>query len=82
MFFIQFSQNPHLKEKLLQTTGTILVEASPWDVLWGIGMNAWDPRALERKNWRGNNWLGFILTELREEFLVTDLQEEFFTEFI
>ena len=33
--FLQFSQNEHLKAKLMETAGTVLVEASPWDTLWG-----------------------------------------------
>ena len=52
------------------------VEASLWDVLWGIGLYANDPRALHRKTWKGKNWLGFILTELREEFFAAEMCDE------
>ena len=79
--FLQFSQNEHLKAKLMETAGTVLVEASPWDTLWGIGLYANDPRALHRKTWKGKNWLGFILTELREEFLAAEICDELFTDF-
>ena len=41
----KFTQNSKLKEKLLKTAGTILVEASPWDTVWGIGRHASDPKS-------------------------------------
>lgn len=66
---LKFSQHSDLLETLLQTKGTTLVEASPYDKIWGIGLEAHDPRSLNRKTWRGENRLGHILTELREEFL-------------
>ena len=47
----QFSQNPHLKQELLSTAGTTLVEASPRDRIWGIGLGANNPKALDRKTW-------------------------------
>ena len=63
----KFTQNAELLEKLLATKGTVLVEASPYDRIWGIGLAATDPRALDRNTWRGQNLLGQILTELRDE---------------
>jgi ribA/ribD-fused uncharacterized protein len=65
----KFSQNAELKAQLLATRGTTLVEASPYDRIWGIGLSAKDPRALDPKQWKGQNLLGKILTELREELL-------------
>ena len=62
----KFEQNPKLKEILLATAGTTLVEASPYDAIWGIGLTADDPRALTRETWLGTNWLGEVLTNLRE----------------
>jgi ribA/ribD-fused uncharacterized protein len=41
----KFTQNPELRDKLLATRGTTLVEASPHDRIWGIGLAATDPRA-------------------------------------
>jgi ribA/ribD-fused uncharacterized protein len=35
--YFKFSQNPNLKSKLLDTYPTILIEASPTDMIWGIG---------------------------------------------
>lgn len=63
----KFSQNPDLKEALLATVGTSLVEASPYDRIWGIGLAKEDPRALNRSKWRGTNWLGEVLDRVREK---------------
>ena len=65
----KFRQNPKLKDKLLDTIGTTLVEASPLDKIWGIGLSAKDEKALNRDTWQGTNWLGEILTNVREELL-------------
>jgi ribA/ribD-fused uncharacterized protein len=63
----KFTQNPALLATLLATRGTTLVEASPFDRIWGIGLAATDPRASDPSKWRGQNLLGKILTELRDE---------------
>lgn len=60
----KFTQNPACLDVILQTQGT-LVEASPYDKLWGIGLSANEPRALDRNKWLGFNWLGEVLTEVR-----------------
>lgn len=61
----KFSQNPGLREFLLSTGNSILVEASPFDRIWGIGMRESDPRASDPLQWKGENLLGFALTEVR-----------------
>ena len=65
--YLQFSQNSDLKAEILKTDGTVLVEASPRDRLWGIGLSAKNPKAKAKKNWRGKNWLGYVLTQVRDE---------------
>ena len=61
----KFSQNPGLLKVLADTAGTTLVEASPYDKIWGIGLSEWDSARLIRENWLGTNWLGEILTDVR-----------------
>ncbi len=61
----KFSQHPHLKDFLLGTGDRVLVEASPVDRIWGIGLAATDPGAEDPKQWRGLNLLGFALMEVR-----------------
>jgi ribA/ribD-fused uncharacterized protein len=63
----KFQQNPGLGELLQKTAGTTLVEASPYDKIWGIGLGEDDPRAKERSQWQGTNWLGEVLTQVRED---------------
>lgn len=67
--FAKFTQNKDFLEWLLITDGTTLVEASPWDKIWGIGMDANDPRALDRTTWQGTNWLGEIVTQVRRDII-------------
>jgi hypothetical protein len=67
----KFSQHVELKTFLLQTGDRLLVEASPFDRIWGIGMAATDPNAEKPQFWKGLNLLGFALMEVREEFQQT-----------
>lgn len=67
--YLKFSQNPKLLEVLNSTKGTLLVEASPYDKIWGIGLGEDDPRIHDPKNWQGTNWLGEVLTQLRDDML-------------
>ena len=61
----KFSQHPDLLARLRATRGTTLVEASPQDRIWGVGLPRDDPRAAQRETWLGTNWLGDVLTEVR-----------------
>lgn len=65
--FAKFTQNAEALMWLLSTDGTTLVEASPWDKIWGIGLDASDPLAKDRNTWQGTNWLGEIVTQVRED---------------
>ncbi|MFD3512240.1 NADAR family protein [Streptomyces sp. NPDC058657] len=62
----KFGQHPELGAYLLGTGSRVLVEASPVDRIWGIGLTADDPRAQDPAQWRGLNLLGFALMEARE----------------
>lgn len=63
----KFNQHPDLRHFLLGTGDRILVEASPADAVWGIGMSADDPDARRPSRWRGANRLGFALMQVRSE---------------
>jgi len=63
----KFNQNIKLKTFLLQTNKRVLVEASPVDKIWGIGMSAGHEVAYNPKKWKGLNLLGFALMEVRDE---------------
>ncbi len=65
----KFSQNPELWNFLKATKKRILVEASPRDRIWGIGMGKSNPDAECPLKWRGRNLLGFALTEARDLLL-------------
>lgn len=65
----KFSQNVNLKKILLQTKNKILVEASPTDRIWGIGMGAGHPDILDESRWQGQNLLGKALMAVREKLL-------------
>lgn len=67
--YAKFSQNYELKEKLLATGHSILVEASPYDQIWGIGMGEKEPGIEESLNWKGSNLLGFAITLVKQELL-------------
>lgn len=64
---LKFSQDESLKSFLLGTENKILVEASPYDKIWGIGMKQDEEGVRSPKNWKGQNLLGFALMEVRDK---------------
>lgn len=62
----KFSQNAELHEFLKGTGNRVLVEASPVDRIWGIGLAQDDERAHDPNQWKGLNLLGFALMQVRE----------------
>ena len=64
--YLKFGQHEELKSFLLGTQNRIIVEASPRDRIWGIGMGKNNPSALYPDQWRGQNLLGFCLMEARD----------------
>lgn len=63
----KFSQNEALRLFLKSTGDAVLVEASPRDCIWGIGLGQDNPRTLDPVTWRGQNLLGFALMDVREK---------------
>lgn len=63
----KFSQHADLRAFLLNTGDDVIVEASPFDRIWGIGMAASDTRAADPTQWKGLNLLGFALMEVRQQ---------------
>lgn len=50
----------------MATGSRILVEASPVDKIWGIGMKDSQPDVQNPALWKGQNLLGFALMEVRD----------------
>lgn len=63
----KFGQDEPLRRFLLDTGDRVLVEASPYDRIWGIGMGRDDPAATDPARWRGANLLGFALMLVRAQ---------------
>lgn len=63
--FHKFTQNKKLMDYLLSTGDRIIVEASPTDTIWGIGLSQ-DSKMIDNPHtWKGENLLGFALMEVR-----------------
>lgn len=65
--YAKFDQNLQLGKYLVETGDKILVEASPWDTYWGIGMGPDDHNRFDESKWRGENKLGIVLMRVREQ---------------
>ncbi|MFC4160978.1 NADAR family protein [Chitinimonas lacunae] len=63
----KFGQHRDLHDFLLGTGHQILVEASPVDRIWGIGLAADHPDAANPARWQGDNLLGFALMQVRQQ---------------
>lgn len=62
----KFSQHEKLKAVLMDTGDRTIVEASPMDMIWGIGMAEDDPQAPHPHLWQGTNWLGECIQRVRD----------------
>jgi len=63
----KFTQNEDLKELLLATGDRLIVEASPVDFIWGIGLSERSESAKDPANWMGTNLLGWAITLVKHE---------------
>lgn len=64
--YLKFSQNDDILQKLIETQDAILVEGSPMDRIWGVGLRFDDPKIQIKSNWKGKNYLGQCLMFIRE----------------
>lgn len=67
--YAKFTQNKKLKQYITETVGTTIVEASPYDAIWGIKLAKRDPDCHDRKKWQGTNWLGEVLMKVRDDII-------------
>ena len=66
----KFAQNMDLFQFLHDTGNKVLVEASPYDTIWGIGMQESETGITNPHNWKGLNQLGFALMEVRDDLMI------------
>lgn len=68
----KFCSNYNLRNKLLSTKDKILVEASPWDRIWGIGFSSYDALMTCNVDKWGMSLLGKVLMKVREDLKAWD----------
>ncbi|MDF8359446.1 NADAR family protein [Achromobacter anxifer] len=68
-------KEPSMRQFLLATTGTRLVEASPYDKIWGVGLAINDPRVRDSNAWQGSNLLGVCLEHVRARYAYIERRE-------
>ena len=73
--YAKFSQNGILKNILLETEDKIIVEASPYDKIWGIGLHWEDDDCLDMAKWKGENLLGKALMCVRNKIKLESKNE-------
>ena len=66
----KFSQHDDLRRYLASTAPKVLVEASPRDRIWGIGLSAQNEKVTRPSEWQGRNLLGFALMTVRSKLAV------------
>lgn len=70
--YAKFTQNPKMEKELMASGQLEIVEASPTDAIWGIGMGVNHPNILDRTKWKGTNWLGIAIMEVRNALTLKD----------
>jgi len=73
----KYTQNVYHRSYLLNTRPRMIVEASPHDRLWGVGLHPTDIRVKDPSQWMGLNWLGETLEKVRDALQASG---HFFTE--
>lgn len=65
--YAKFTSSPKMINAMMDTHDKVLVEASPSDLIWGVGLHYNDEKILDRDNWRGQNQLGKALMHIRRK---------------
>lgn len=65
--YAKFTQNSEMQKELLATGDKEIVEASPEDKIWGIGLHETNPLAWDKSTWEGTNWLGEAIMKVRKK---------------
>lgn len=63
----KFTQDRILHDWLMSTGDKLIVEASPEDKIWGIGLHESNPDAWDTEKWQGDNWLGIAIMQVRSD---------------
>ena len=72
--YLKFTQHADLAQRLISTGKKIIAEASPYDLVWGVGYAAEDDAILNPENWRGQNILGQVLMSVRSAISICEKQ--------
>lgn len=72
--YLKFTQNKNLLNQLLREQHLELVEASPVDKIWGIGLHYDDDKVLDKSNWNGQNLLGKCIMNAREQIINEEIK--------
>mmetsp|Transcript_69217 Transcript_69217/g.84869 ORF Transcript_69217/g.84869 Transcript_69217/m.84869 type:complete len:201 (+) Transcript_69217:32-634(+) len=68
--YAKFTQNIELKQELIKYRDHEFAECDPNDKIWGIGLNLKDLHGNTKRHWNGDNLLGLILTELKNNLIL------------
>ncbi|KHJ84345.1 hypothetical protein OESDEN_15943 [Oesophagostomum dentatum] len=72
----KFKLDRRMRYQLFRTAGSVLVEASPHDIYWGIGLSIDDPNVADPTQWKGLNVMGEVLMQIRDVLLESPLYSE------
>ena len=67
--YAKFTQNESMLDELISYGDREIVEASPTDKIWGIGLAVDDPKIHDKSNWQGTNWLGEVIMQVRKDIM-------------
>jgi ribA/ribD-fused uncharacterized protein len=71
--YLKFKQDKTMLNYMLSTKNKILVEASPYDKIWGIGLSKENQDVFDVNKWQGENLLGFAIMEARDLLMENNL---------